>query len=253
MRLAVNAARWIDWLVAAALILSIDMASARAEELMGDVSARLIEIRSNYTGASIVLFGTRLGAGDVVVVIRGPTQPEVVRQKSRVGGIWINNESVIFDDVPGFFAVAASRPLREIAPERLWASLQVGAEHLKLTPRGDIKPAVAQLFRDALLRSKNDLGLYGRDRGIIEFNGHSLFRTDLVLPAYAPDGGYYVTFYLVNKGAVVETHNTFFFINKAGFERDVFDFAHQHPALYGIAAIVIAVLGGGLAAALFRR
>ncbi len=235
--------------------LAVEAPRARADQIVGDVSARLIEITSNYTGAEVVMFGARTGRGDIVIVVRGPTQPETVRRKSQIAGIWINAASATFNDVPGFYAVAATRPLLEIAPAHLWASLQIGAENLPLLPRGASAEGqtAAAPFREALIRSKETARLYHRDIKPIEVSAGTLFRAGVALPAHAPDGGYYVTFYLVNRGAVVETRNVFFFINKAGFERTVYDFAHQQPLAYGALAVAIAALGGWLAAALFRR
>ena len=75
----------------------------------------------------------------------------------------------------------------------------------------------------------------------------------MALPAHAPVGGYFVAFYLIDGGEVVETRNTFFFINKTGAERAIFDFAMNEPAAYGLLAVAIAVFAGWLAGLLFRR
>jgi hypothetical protein len=42
-------------------------------------------------------------------------------------------------------------------------------------------------------------------------------------------------------------------VRKAGLEATVFDFAHQHSAIYGIVAILIALFAGWLAGAIFRK
>lgn len=224
-----------------------------ADQLTGDVSSRLIAITSNYTGAELILFGSRIGEGDVVAVVRGPTQSDVVRRKTRFAGIWVNTEALIFDEVPGFYAVAASRPLPEIAKQALWSQLQIGAEYLKLDPREDVTDVKVYPYREALINNKEKGGLYLRQVGKINFIGNTLFRTSVELPAYAPVGGYFVMFYLIEGGEVVETRNTFFFINKTGLERAVFDFAINEPAAYGLLAVAIAVFAGWLAGVMFRR
>ena len=224
-----------------------------ADQLTGDVSSRLIAITSNYTGAELILFGSRIGEGDVVAVVRGPTQSDVVRRKARVAGVWVNSESLIFDEVPGFYAVAASRPLPAIAKQRLWSQLQIGAEYLKLEPRPKVTDVIAYAYREALINNKEKDGLYLRRVGKIEFLGNTLFRTSIALPAYAPVGGYFVAFYLIEGGDVIETRNTFFFINKTGVERALFDFAFNEPAAYGLLAVSVAVFAGWLAGLLFRR
>src|SRR5262245_62587359 len=98
----------------------------RAAQVQSDVSTREISIESNFTGIEIVLFGSidfsrapapDEGPYDVIMVIRGPTEPIVVRQKERVAGIWMNGASTTFSAVPGFYAALSSRPMRAIAPE----------------------------------------------------------------------------------------------------------------------------------------
>ena len=224
-----------------------------ADQLTGDVSSRRIAITSNYAGAELILFGSRIGEGDVVAVVRGPTQSDVVRRKTRVAGIWINSDALVFDEVPGFYAVAASRPLPEIAKQALWSQLQIGAEYLKLETREDVTDVKLFPYREALINNKEKEGLYLRRVGKVDFQGSTLFRTSVELPAYAPVGGYFVVFYLIERGEVVETRNTFFFINKTGLERAVFDFAINEPAAYGLLAVSIAVFFGWLAGVMFRR
>ena len=225
----------------------------RGDQLAGDVSSRLIAITSNYTGAELILFGSRIGEGDVVAVVRGPAQSDVVRRKTRVAGIWVNSEALVFDGAPGFYAVAASRPLPEIAAQAVWSQLQIGSEYLKLEPRTPVSVIGAYPYREALINNKENVGLYLRQVGEIEFLSNALFRTSIQLPAYAPVGGYFVAFYLIENGEVIETRNTFFFINKTGVERAIFDFAMNEPAGYGLLAVAIAVFAGWIAGLLFRR
>lgn len=239
--------------LAAAALLLCPTGEARGDRLAGDVSSRLIAITSNYTGAELILFGSRIGGGDIVAVVRGPAQSEVVRRKTRVAGIWMNREALVFDDVPGYYAVAASRPLPEVAAQTLWSQLQIGSEYLKLAPRTPVSDVVAYPYREALINNKENAGLYPRRVGEVRFLSRTLFRTSMALPAHAPVGGYFVAFYLIDGGEVVETRNTFFFINKTGLERAIFDFAMNEPAAYGLLAVAIAVFAGWLAGLLFRR
>ena len=60
----------------------------RPEQVQSDVSQRVISIQSNFTGIEIVLFGSidfsrapspDEGPYDVIMVIRGPNRPIVVR------------------------------------------------------------------------------------------------------------------------------------------------------------------------------
>src|SRR6185369_16607236 len=69
--------------------------------LVPDISARKVEIRYSFTGAQLLLFGAIVFPGgrppnhpsDIVVVLRGPVQPILVREKQRILHIWMNADS----------------------------------------------------------------------------------------------------------------------------------------------------------------
>ncbi len=42
-------------------------------------------------------------------------------------------------------------------------------------------------------------------------------------------------------------------VRKVGFEARVYDFAHRYSAIYGLLAIVLAVVAGWLGSVFFRR
>ena len=80
-----------------ALLLAPLLLGAADPVLVPDVSARSIEIRYSFSGAQLLLFGAILYPGgkvptrpaDIVVVLKGPVQPIVVREKQKIAGIWI--------------------------------------------------------------------------------------------------------------------------------------------------------------------
>ena len=89
------------------------------EQVQSDISTREIAIQSNFTGIEIVLFGaidfTSVPAidetqYDVIMVVRGPDEPVVMRRKERTIGLWVNGPSEVFQSAPSFYAVLASRP-----------------------------------------------------------------------------------------------------------------------------------------------
>ena len=96
---------------------------AKAEELVSGLSTDLIQITSNFNGTDIVLFGAIEASGeatankdqDLVVVIRGPPVDMTVRRKERTFGIWINREEVQLSGMPGYYFLASTRPLDDIA------------------------------------------------------------------------------------------------------------------------------------------
>ena len=229
------------------------VAQEHDEPLLIALSTQRIEIDSNFAGTSILLFGATDVAGDVVVSIRGPEEPVVVRRKLRSVGIWVNRESIAFRNVPGYYFVAASGPLEEIAPVELLDRKQLGSERVLLEAIWFDTSGDADEFRAALHRHRERDSLYKSEPGIVEFIDERLFRTTIDLPAHVPTGVYLVEAMLLVDGDVLSTRSAALSIEKAGFSADISTFARTDDALYGVIAIALALVAGWLGSFAFRK
>ena len=54
-------------------------------------------------------------------------------------------------------------------------------------------------------------------------------------------------------GQVIGAQTTPMFVNKVGVGADIYEFAHDRAAIYGLLAVLVAVLAGWAAGAIFRR
>lgn len=253
--------------------------SSTSERLTVNMTAHQISITSNFTGATITLFGAiqkiaepilvphpltlvpvrpRQGpVEDVIVVIKGPAEDVTVRRKERVAGIWVNNDSVTFQNVPGFYFVASTRPIAEIADDTLRSQNEIGAEHLSLlteaTALANNTTAEIETFREALLRRKTRAGLYGVNEHGVELQDDILFNMRLRIPANVPVGEYVAQILLLRDGIVVGSQPLRPVVAKSGIERWIYNLAHSMPLVYGLIAVAMALLAGWTAALIFRR
>jgi uncharacterized protein (TIGR02186 family) len=226
---------------------------AQAQALVADLSDHLIAITAGFAGTDVLLFGATEGEGDVIVILRGPEVPVIVRRKTRAAGIWVNTERIIFIGAPAFYRVAASRPLEEITNPALRARHQIGVDQLRIVPERELTPQKLENFRQGLIRNKEREGLYSSEVGKVSFLGPRLFRTRFYLPANVPPGSYTVEVLLVRNNQVIAAQTTPMFVSKTGIGADVYDFAHTHSAVYGLIAVLIAVSTGWAAGTVFRK
>jgi uncharacterized protein (TIGR02186 family) len=233
----------------------------RPEQIQSDISTREISIQSNFTGVEIVLFGsidfskgpsTDERPYDVIMVIRGPNRPIVVRRKERIAGLWMNGASKTFRSVPGFYAVLASRPFRAIASEDTLKLLGIGFSNLDFgkTDEGD---AADDGFRTSLIRLRTEHGLFQESDDAIGFIGRSLFRGSVDLPVNVPIGRYTTQVFLFRDGKLLSQSQSSLQVHKVGFERLVYMLAFHYSFTYGLLAVLIAMSAGLLAWTAFRR
>ena len=240
------------WTVLASVLLLAG--PARAAPLVADLSSHGVEITTGFAGDTVLLFGAVEEKGDVVVIVKGPAERLSMHRKSRIGGIWINTATMTFEEVPSFYAIFSSRPLEEIASESVLARNEMGVERLKLKlPRAKASPNLAQQWRQALIRNKQRDNLYSTGVEKVVFLDERLFRADVTFPDNVPTGVYEVTVYLIKDRKVESAQTTPLTVEKSGVQADIFYFAHQQSALYGIIAILVALMAGWLAHVAFRK
>lgn len=241
-------------ILAALLFLSPVCAASRySDPLVVDLSSHVVAITSGFTGANLLLFGAVEGDGDVVVVIRGPSQNELIRRRDRLLGLWINRHQATISGAPAYYQLASTRPLDEIAQPAMLDRHALGIDHLSLQIRRKDDEKTDEDYRSALVRIKKQRGLYGDQSGNINLLGGRLFRTEMTFPANVPTGIYTAEVYLVKDGEIVSAQSTPLIISKSGVGAGLFDIAIHHSALYGLGAVVLAMLAGWLAAMAFRR
>jgi uncharacterized protein (TIGR02186 family) len=225
----------------------------RAQPLVVDLSSHLIAITTGFTGTEVVLFGAVEQPGDVVVAVRGPEGPVTVRRKERLLGMWVNGSSVTFSGVPGFYAIASSKPLEDVAPRDQLVRQRIGLDQLAFTPVGTISDTARAIFHAALLREKQQAGLFPIVPGRVLFVGRQLFRTNVSFPPDVPTGAYQVSVYLFRNGQLVGAQTTPLLVSQSGVSADVQDFAYRRSFVYGAVAVLIALVAGWLGSFLFRR
>lgn len=229
--------------------------------LVPDVSARQVQIRYSFSGAQLLLFGAIVYPGgrppdrqvDIAVVLRGPDQPILLREKAKIAGIWMNADSDRFRSAPSFYAAASSHPINELLDERTAAIYELGLHNLQLSPGGGALPEKERRFEAGLLDLRSRRGLYAEDPHGIEIAGGVLYRAVITIPSQVPVGTYTAETFLIDRHKVIAAATRDIEISKSGFERYIALSAHRHQLVYGLTCVLLSLGLGWAAAAVFRR
>jgi len=229
--------------------------------LVPDISARRVDIRYTFTGAQLLLFGAIVYPGgrppsstaDIAVVLRGPVQPILVREKQKIAGIWMNADSNRFRSAPSYYAVASSRPISELVDERTAAIYELGLDNLQLSPGGGALPDKERRFEAGLLDLRRRSGLYSQSPRGVEISDRVLYRATITIPSQVPVGTYTAETFLIDKGKVLAAATRDIEIDKSGFELFIALAARRQAFLYGLTSVLLSLALGWAAAWAFRR
>ncbi len=243
------------WVIALLATLLAAAGPARAQAVLAELSQREVAVTTGFAGAELLVFGTTTadaaGPGtDVIISLRGPNAPVVIRRKVRIAGIWLNGPSERFDAAPSFYAVSSTRPLETLLPAEERRRLRIGLASLPLSPRGQIEDPA---FRQALIDLKTDQRLYGEEPEGVRVVGDKLFNARLFLPAAVIPGPYRVDILVVRDGRVIASRDLPLTVVRAGTSAEIWRVAREQPLAYGVAAVLLAAFAGWLGSVLFRR
>ena len=247
--------RWAALLLALALALPAAAQPASTPQLTADLSTDRVEISTGFTGSSVIVFGAteRLigpeSGDDIVVTAWGPAQPTVVRRKVNVVGFWVNGPAATFPDIPGFYAIAATRPVWQALPEDVRRTARLGLEALPLRAEGSQGPA----FRAALLELKQRDGRWQEYAAPITVAGGRLFSARIAFPDTVQTGDYRIEVLLVRERRIIARQELFLRVDRVGTAASIAQVAQAQPLVYGVVCIVLAAFAGWLGSVLFRR
>ncbi|MFN0262436.1 TIGR02186 family protein [Tepidamorphus sp. 3E244] len=245
-----------------ATLFASGMNGARAEGLVAALSQETVFIQSNFTGASLTLFGSierdaatvgRSGTYDLVVVVRGPDAWPVVRRKGQIAGVWLNRDAVRFQGVPTYYAIQSNRPSAEIADEAVLRRYEIGFTNLNFRPAMQVSEEDRLNFASALVRLRLGNGLFSEAPSGVSFLNEQVFSTRIHLPSNISTGPYRIELYLFRDAALLARESLHFGVRKTGFEALVFNLSENNPYLYGIACVLLAIALGWLAGMMFRQ
>jgi uncharacterized protein (TIGR02186 family) len=242
-------------------IAALFLSGQREPILVPEVSQSRIEVRQGFTGANLLLYGAIIDpAGargqtsyDIVVVLKGPTEPIRLREKDRIAGIWMNAASSDFRSAPSFFAVASSRPIDAIVDERTAAIYELGTEFIQLSPSGQIEPEEQARFSHGLVEMRQRLGLYKEDPNGVRISEGVLYQARIALPSNVVTGPYTAETFAIANGRVLASATAEIEVEKVGLEGSVVYAAERWSMLYGLGAILLSLVMGWLAGRFFAR
>lgn len=242
-----------------ALLALILLGGARDPILVPEISQHEIQVRQGFTGAELLLFGailtpegTRAGQYyDIVVVLKGPTQSIILREKQKVAGIWINAASTEFRSAPSFFATSSTRPVPKIVDDRTAAIYELGLPWLQLSPIGAIEPADQARFAEGLVDLRQREGVFKQDDKGVKVSEQVLYQARISLPSSVQTGTYTAETFAISNGRVVASATSHVEVRKLGFEGAVATFAQEYGFFYGLLTIAVSVFLGWLAGRVF--
>jgi len=236
------------------LILLVLIPNAILAEAYFDISEDNIKIETNFTGKEVIIFGILNDGQETIMTIKGPQKNAVIQKKERILGFWFNTKQITYNQIPSIFFIASSKNIEDILPASTIIKEELSFNYLlenKTSQRNFISDVSLENWKDNFVRINKNKNLFKKYN--VEKIDNKLFQTRIFFPAKSIPGEYKVNVYQIKNNLILNNKEKIITLKKSGVGSQIYNFAHNNAAAYGLFAIIFAIMSGFLAATLFRR
>ncbi|WP_291328099.1 TIGR02186 family protein [Desulfovibrio sp. UCD-KL4C] len=199
-----------------------------------------VTIGTTYNGATVELSGTVPKGCAAVVRVMGELKDTKFKKKGKVlGFLWMNVATVELDHIPSLFLVATDSDIYGGGGKK-WKDLNIGFDSVK----GNSDTEIFHEFLKLVEHEEH----YMIEDGVVKYhdagNGLRGFTAELTLPSSLQRGDYTVEVLAVRDGKVVGKTVSSISAAFSGFPKILSSIAFGHEIIYGISAVIIAILAG---------
>ncbi|HUW65084.1 MAG TPA: TIGR02186 family protein [Spirochaetia bacterium] len=213
------------------------------------LSPDIIQTSASFPGAQANLSGQVPSGSQVFVKILAKGGPVSLAEKGRQGIFWLNQRTVRVSGLPSLYVVLASANIAALPATvqqetGLYGNFGELVRSAVVTGNTRLSPAESVPFVQALIDINKQKGLYQERTAELDPAPDGSFSYSFVLPKDLPAGQILVLAWAVKDGRVVATGQSSLSVQRVGVGGYLSAMAQNQAVLYGLLALLAAVLAG---------
>ena len=237
------------------LLFLVTSKSLAKNQIVADLSQENVKISTDFLGAKILLFGAYDGkkGDDIIVIVTGPKGLVTVQKKEKIFGVWVNTKKVNYINAPKYLSISSNRKIEDILNQKTQEISEIGLNNLKIRVQPGMKVKNEKVWREALTRNMLKSNLWSINENSVYLNKDALFRSYLELPSNVITGQFEVKILHYRNSKLISQQSNSIKVLKSGISAEIYDIAQNYSTLYGIFAVLLAVLIGWGSNLVFRK
>lgn len=228
----------------------------RSEAVTVQTTPSLIPITMGYHGIPVEIKGDSAPGDDVIVKITSDPADIHLKYKGKAGGIfWMKLGTLIFKHIPGVYLVSTSAPVATtLSPEERDAN-GIGFEALQKKAEIEIEKGempAGDWFAEFFAFKKKEK-VYALKEANVRVNANGGYALTLNWPFQAPPGNYTVEVITSRNGQITGRANSAMQVEMSGMVATISNLASNHRAVYGVIAILVALVVGFSVGNIFKK
>ena len=151
--------------------------------------------------------------------------------------------------------ILSNRDINDILNQRTRKIAEIGLNNLnvRIQPGKVVSKEKEKIWRKALTRNMLKSKLWSLNENSVYLNKNVLFRSYLTLPSNVPTGIFNVKILHYRNNKLISKETSTINVLKSGISAEIYNIAQNYSTLYGIFAVLLAVLIGWITNLIFRK
>ncbi|MCD6560950.1 MAG: TIGR02186 family protein [Deltaproteobacteria bacterium] len=212
-----------------------------------------------YNGANISVMGNVPADSEVLIRLTGHLEDYKLKKKGRAMGVlWMNLGIVEIQKVPSLFLLYPSKAVNDSlqAGRQSWQDLGLGFEAVLKQANIVLDSEDKSALFEEFVKLEKKSGLYGTIKNTIHYKqgkgGMKSFSCTLALPSGLPQGVYKLDVFAIKDDAIAGYTSKEIEAKKVGMPAFITSFAFNHGTLYGVLAVLVAIIAGLVTGVIFK-
>lgn len=233
------------------------MPVAKANALSCQVAPDNISINLMYNGAELAITGVSDPADDLLVKISSATGDVHLKYKGKASGlVWMKMGGMEFKNVPNVYMLFTTGQVNNLLDENSRAANVIGYDAIQAGSSMERSDGVEveEKWFDEFLKFKKAEKLYNVQEETIvrKEGGAGEFSLAVDWPFQAPPATYTVEVFAVRDGQIVDRASAPITVAQTGIVKQLSGLAFNNAAVYGVLAVIIAMVAGFAVGAIFK-
>ena len=218
------------------------------------VTPKTLNISTFFAGQDLTISGDIGRSEDIIIEIAGKDGASTFDLKGRIGPFWMTTGNVHLENIPELYFMLL--PQGQDWPgkaEDLGLGINQLAKRMTTTGTVDVPPDIFAMFTDM----KGSEGLYQEIPGAVRYaDGRGdlrHFSAVCHIPALITSGTYDITARIMPANGKTRSESARFSVIETGFVKLVDDLSSNRRVLYGVTAVMVALVAGIVMGILFRQ
>ena len=240
------------------IFFNVDISSSPNQNIISNprVIPHNINIGPFFSGMKVNVTAQIPKHSGVIVKLVGRDEDLTLNEKGKKAIIWLNINQVKVKNAPSIYILTSTDRVSELCSDSLQMSEMLGYTSLKSKIVFESKLPLTGIEFEEFIKFKEHNGCYSIDKNakvISDTVGINTLNATLTIPSFISPDDYNVVIYCFEKGYLLDKVVVKLSVEEVGLPLLVRNLANQSPAVYGILAIIIAMIAGSIIGLVFTK